>query len=69
VHIDTTDNIADMFTKPLPKSTFLGFRELLMTVAIPPRLTDTAFYASDITMNANARMIVHGFHQRDVLSR
>ena len=69
VHIDTTDNIADMFTKPLPKSTFLGFRKLLMTVAIPPRLRDTAFYASDITMNAKARMIVHGFHHRDVLSR
>ena len=69
VHIDTTDNIADMFTKPLPKSTFLGFRKLLMTVAIPPRLRETAFYASDITMNAKARMIVHGFHHRDVLSR
>jgi hypothetical protein len=37
VHVDTTDNIADMFTKPLPKVSFRLFRDLLMCVAIPPR--------------------------------
>ena len=33
VHIDTSDNIAGMFTKPLPKVSFRLFRDLLMCVA------------------------------------
>jgi hypothetical protein len=38
VHIDTTDNIVDMFTKPLPKVSFRMFRDLLMCVPMPYRL-------------------------------
>ena len=68
VHIDTTDNIADMFTKPLPKSTFLGFRKLMMTVAIPPRLNDTALYASDIKNNVTTHVVMRGFYQREAFS-
>ena len=30
VHVDTTENISDMFTKALPLVTFLGFRKQLM---------------------------------------
>ena len=35
VHVDTTDNVADMFTKPLAKVMFKMFRDLLMCVAKP----------------------------------
>ena len=35
VHVDTTDNIADMFTKPLGKISFRKFRDLIICVAKP----------------------------------
>ena len=38
VHIDTTDNVADMFTKPLGTTAFRLFRDLFMTVAIMPMI-------------------------------
>ena len=42
VHIDTTQNCADMFTKPLPAVQFKAFRALFMRLVVPERTSKTS---------------------------